>query len=68
MSDWHALSCTLPSVVFVQLLLPLLLISPLQIIAMIMNGIQMEVPAQDRLPGPDAAGFAGLDDYIALMR
>lgn len=35
---------------------------------MIMNGIQMEVPAQDRLPGPDAASFAGLDDYIALMR
>ena len=33
-----------------------------------MDGQRLEVPPRDKLPGPDTASFAGLDDYITLMR
>lgn len=32
------------------------------------NGMQLQVPPRDELPGADTASFAGLDDYITLMR
>ena len=32
------------------------------------EGGRLEVPARAALPGPDDATFAGLDDYVALMR
>ena len=39
-----------------------------QLVGKLMDGVRLEVPPRDQLPGPDTRSFAGLDDYIALMR
>lgn len=41
---------------------------PAQVVGKVMRGERPEVPPRDQLPGPDTRTFAGLDDYIALMR
>lgn len=33
-----------------------------------LEGLRPEVPSREELPGPDAATFAGLDDFVALMQ
>ena len=40
----------------------------LQVSATIRQGVRPEVPARKALPGPDTAGWAGLDTYVQLMR
>jgi serine/threonine protein kinase len=42
--------------------------NPWQIVSAIQGGARLEVPAREALPGPAAAGFAGLDQYLALMQ
>lgn len=39
-----------------------------QVIATIRQGGRPEVPLREELPGPDTAGWAGLDAYVQLMR
>jgi serine/threonine protein kinase len=39
-----------------------------QVVTIVTEGGRLEVPARGELPGPDDATFAGLDDYVALMR
>lgn len=34
----------------------------------VLEGLRPEVPSREELPGPDAATFAGLDDFVALMQ
>ncbi|PRW05806.1 Serine threonine- kinase CTR1 [Chlorella sorokiniana] len=43
-------------------------LSPFKVIAAIRQGGRPEVPRREALPGPDTAGWAGLDDYVQLMR
>lgn len=33
-----------------------------------MSGERLPIPPMERLPGPDAQGFAGLPGYLALMQ
>ena len=33
-----------------------------------MSGGRPDVPPREALPGPDTAGWAGLDAYLQLMR
>ena len=42
--------------------------SPAQLFKAVMEGQRPAVPDRAALPGPGAAAFAGLDDYVALMR
>ncbi|PRW39272.1 Serine threonine- kinase CTR1 [Chlorella sorokiniana] len=42
--------------------------SPFKIAAIIRQGGRPEVPPREALPGPDTADWAGLDDYVRLMR
>lgn len=39
-----------------------------QIVQLVAAGGRPEVPPRRALPGPDSAGFAGLDAYCQLMR
>lgn len=39
-----------------------------QIVGKVMSGERLEVPPREQLPGPDTDIFAGLDDYVTLMR
>ena len=39
-----------------------------QVGATIRQGGRPEVPRREALPGPDTAGWAGLDAYVCLMR
>jgi hypothetical protein len=39
----------------------------LQVLVEVLTGSRPEVPARERLPGPDTPGFPGLDDYTALL-
>ena len=39
-----------------------------QVGSTIVAGVRPEVPARKALPGPDTAGWAGLDAYMQLMR
>ena len=41
---------------------------PLQVGATIRQGGRPDVPIREALPGPDTAGWAGLDAYVQLMR
>ena len=57
------------------LLLPTLLTHPIysaptppQIGAKVVAGERLELPPREALPGPDTAGFAGLDAYCALIQ
>ena len=34
----------------------------------IMSGRRLDIPPPSELPGPEAGGWAGLGDYIALMQ
>jgi len=34
----------------------------------VLEGLRPEVPSREELPGPDAATFAGLDDFVALSQ
>ena len=45
-----------------------LFLSLLQLYPRIEAGERPPVPPRDQLPGPDTAGFAGLDAYTALMK
>ncbi|PRW57024.1 Serine threonine- kinase CTR1 [Chlorella sorokiniana] len=42
--------------------------SPFKVGATIRRGGRPEVPPKEQLPGPDTAGWAGLDAYVQLMR
>ena len=42
--------------------------NPWQLVSHVMAGGRPEVPPRQALPGPDTASFAGLDDYVLLMR
>ncbi|KAI7844166.1 hypothetical protein COHA_002301 [Chlorella ohadii] len=42
--------------------------SPFKVGATIRRGGRPEVPPREQLPGPDTAGWAGLDAYVQLMR
>ncbi len=48
--------------------LPFTLPSPPQIVPRVLKGERPEVPPRGELPGPGAAAFRGLDNYLALMR
>ncbi|KAI7845286.1 hypothetical protein COHA_001129 [Chlorella ohadii] len=43
-------------------------VSPWSIVGKLMDGERPEVPPREQLPGPDTDIFAGLDNYVALMR
>ena len=42
--------------------------NPWQLASRVMAGERLEVPPREALPGPDTAGWAGLDGYVALMQ
>ena len=42
--------------------------NPWQIVSLVNSGGRLEIPALDRLPGPDTATFNGLDAYCQLLR
>lgn len=46
------------------MLLPL----QLQLVGRLMAGAELPIPPRGQLPGPDTAGFQGLDAYVALVR
>lgn len=39
-----------------------------QLVSLVVNGGRLAIPPRNELPGLDTPTFAGLDDYIALMR
>ena len=41
--------------------------NPWQLASRVMAGERLEVPPREALPGPDTAGWAGLDAYVQLM-
>ncbi|PRW57887.1 water chloroplastic isoform A [Chlorella sorokiniana] len=48
--------------------LPWVQVTPFQIRRFVLDGRRPEVPPQAQLPGPDTACWAGLGDYLQLMR
>jgi len=40
----------------------------MQLVGRLMQGMQLAIPPREALPGPDTAGFGGLDSFVDLMR
>ncbi len=40
----------------------------MQLVGKLMDGVRLEVPPRDQIPGCDTPSFQGLDTYVALMR
>ena len=66
--------CVLPALLHAFMLRQLLtmLSAPLhpssQLVGKLMDGVRLEVPPRDQLPGFDTHAFQGLDAYVALMK
>lgn len=43
-------------------------VGPWSLVGKLMDGVRLEVPPRDQLPGFDTPAFQGLDAYVALMK